>query len=140
MIQLDGPVHDSGRRQFLRGAASSAVLGVAAQAGLGVMATQRLSAQSNLSPDAALQELVAGNQRFAANGLTSIEHDHVDIYPTFASYLDAFERFVALVPEHGLIVANAADEHVARVVRRSISMRAASPAGASHCRWRADTI
>jgi carbonic anhydrase len=75
VIQLDGPVHDSGRRQFLRGAASSAVLGVAAQAGLGVMATQRLSAQSNLSPDAALQELVAGNQRFAANGLTSIEHD-----------------------------------------------------------------
>jgi UDP-N-acetylmuramate: L-alanyl-gamma-D-glutamyl-meso-diaminopimelate ligase len=50
--------------------------------------------------------------------LTSIEHDHVDIYPTFASYLDAFERFVALVPEHGLIVANAADEHVARVVEK----------------------
>jgi UDP-N-acetylmuramate: L-alanyl-gamma-D-glutamyl-meso-diaminopimelate ligase len=50
--------------------------------------------------------------------LTSIEHDHVDIYPTFASYLDAFERFVALVPEHGLIVANAADEHVVRTVER----------------------
>ncbi len=50
--------------------------------------------------------------------LTSIEHDHVDIYPTFASYLDAFERFVALVPEHGLIVANAADEHVVRSVEK----------------------
>jgi UDP-N-acetylmuramate: L-alanyl-gamma-D-glutamyl-meso-diaminopimelate ligase len=50
--------------------------------------------------------------------LTSIEHDHVDIYPSFASYLAAFERFVALVPEHGLIVANAADEHVVRVVER----------------------
>jgi carbonic anhydrase len=33
------------------------------------------SAQTNLSPDAALQELLAGNQRFAANQLTSIEHD-----------------------------------------------------------------
>ncbi len=50
--------------------------------------------------------------------LTSIEHDHVDIYPTLASYLEAFERFVALVPEHGLIVANAADENVVRVVEK----------------------
>jgi carbonic anhydrase len=39
------------------------------------MAAPRLSAQSNLSPDAALDQLVAGNQRFAANQLTSIEHD-----------------------------------------------------------------
>ncbi|HTQ04262.1 MAG TPA: Mur ligase family protein [Polyangiaceae bacterium] len=50
--------------------------------------------------------------------LTSIEHDHVDIYPTLASYLDAFERFVALVPKSGLIVANAADENVVRVVEK----------------------
>jgi carbonic anhydrase len=35
----------------------------------------KLSAQTNLSPEAALQELLAGNQRFAANRLTSIEHD-----------------------------------------------------------------
>jgi carbonic anhydrase len=38
-------------------------------------APTRLSAQTNLSPDAALQELLAGNQRFATNQLTSIEHD-----------------------------------------------------------------
>ena len=75
MIHSDGIVHDFGRRQFLRNAVSSAVLGVAAQAGIEVTATPRLSAQSNLSPDAALQELMAGNQRFAANQLTSIEHD-----------------------------------------------------------------
>lgn len=50
--------------------------------------------------------------------LTSIEHDHVDIYPTLASYLEAFERFVALVPSDGLIVANAADESVVRVVEK----------------------
>ncbi len=48
--------------------------------------------------------------------LTSIEHDHVDIYPDLESYLSAFEQFVALVPEQGLIVANAADALVVRVV------------------------
>jgi carbonic anhydrase len=37
-------------------------------------ATKALSAQA-LSPDSALQELLDGNKRFAANQLTSIEHD-----------------------------------------------------------------
>src|SRR4051812_33927792 len=48
--------------------------------------------------------------------LTSIEHDHVDIYPDLESYLDAFRKFVALVPESGLIVANAAEGQVVSVV------------------------
>jgi len=48
--------------------------------------------------------------------VTSIEHDHVDIYPTFESYLEAFRRFVALVPPSGLIVANGADQQVVSVV------------------------
>ncbi len=51
--------------------------------------------------------------------LTSIEHDHIDIYPTFDSYLDAFKKFVALVPEDGLIVANAADRWVVEIVESS---------------------
>jgi carbonic anhydrase len=34
-----------------------------------------LSAQTDLSPEAALQELIAGNQRFAENKMTSFEHD-----------------------------------------------------------------
>jgi UDP-N-acetylmuramate: L-alanyl-gamma-D-glutamyl-meso-diaminopimelate ligase len=50
--------------------------------------------------------------------LTSIEHDHVDVYPDLDSYLDAFRKFVALVPERGLIVANAADAQVVRVVEQ----------------------
>jgi carbonic anhydrase len=75
VTQLDGIVQGFGRRQFLRNAVSSAVLGVAAQAGVELTATQPLNAQSNLSPDAALQELMAGNQRFVANQLKSIEHD-----------------------------------------------------------------
>ena len=48
--------------------------------------------------------------------ITSLEHDHIDIYPTFDSYYEAFARFVQRIPEHGLIVACAADERVVRVV------------------------
>jgi carbonic anhydrase len=65
----------SGRRQFLQTILSTAVAGVAAQAGIELTAPETLRAQTNMSPDAALQELLAGNQRFAANQLTSIEHD-----------------------------------------------------------------
>ena len=68
---------DSGRRRFLQNVLSSAaVVGVAAaQAGIELAAPRRIGAQTSLGPDAALQELLAGNQRFAANQLTSIEHD-----------------------------------------------------------------
>ncbi len=51
--------------------------------------------------------------------VTSIEHDHIDIYPSLESYLDAFQKFVALVPEQGLIVANGADALVVEVVSRA---------------------
>lgn len=48
--------------------------------------------------------------------LTSIEHDHIDIYPDVASYVAAFRGFVERIPPHGLLVANAADPALARVV------------------------
>jgi carbonic anhydrase len=64
----------SGRRGFLQTVFSSAIVGVA-QSGIELIVPGTLSGQTNLSPDAALQELLAGNQRFAANRLTSIEHD-----------------------------------------------------------------
>jgi carbonic anhydrase len=63
------------RRQFLQSAVSGAVIGVAAQSGIWLASTRSLYAQANLTPEAALQELLAGNQRFAANRLTSIEQD-----------------------------------------------------------------
>jgi len=66
---------ESSRRRFLQTVLSRAAVGAAAQAGLELAASKKLSAQTNLSPDAALQELLAGNQRFAANQLTSIQHD-----------------------------------------------------------------
>jgi carbonic anhydrase len=63
------------RRQFLQRAVTGAALGVAAQSGIWLASSRDLYAQTNLTPDAALQELLAGNQRFAANQLTSIDHD-----------------------------------------------------------------
>jgi UDP-N-acetylmuramate: L-alanyl-gamma-D-glutamyl-meso-diaminopimelate ligase len=50
--------------------------------------------------------------------ITSIEHDHIDIYPDFGKYLDAFAQFIATVPETGLIVARAADARVVELVSR----------------------
>ncbi len=44
--------------------------------------------------------------------VTSMEHDHVDIYPTLEDYVRPFERLVSSLPEKGLIVANAADPRV----------------------------
>lgn len=49
--------------------------------------------------------------------VTSIEHDHIDIYPDEASYLAAFRGFVERVPASGLIVANAGDRRVVDVVK-----------------------
>jgi len=66
---------EADRRQFLRTVFSGALAGTAVQAGINFIAPARLNAQSNLSPDSALQELLTGNQRFAANQLTSIQHD-----------------------------------------------------------------
>lgn len=50
--------------------------------------------------------------------ITSIEHDHVDIYPTPDSYHAAFAGFIERVPAHGLIVAAASDPAVVRLVRQ----------------------
>jgi len=51
--------------------------------------------------------------------VTSIEHDHVDIYPDEASYHAAFRGFVERVPERGLIVAAANDRAVVEIVSAS---------------------
>ena len=82
------------RRQFLRAVVSSAAVGVAAQVGINLVSPASLSAQSNLSPDAALQEMLAGNQRFAANQLTSVEHDLVVLKERTA---DKQEPFAAVL-------------------------------------------
>ena len=75
MPDHSGAHSDPGRRQFLKMVLSGAVVGVAAQAGIEFVSRQELCAQTNLSPDAALQELLAGNRRFVADQLISIEPD-----------------------------------------------------------------
>jgi carbonic anhydrase len=62
------------RRRFLRRSAAAAVGAVAAQAGIS-LATRELPAQTTLPPNAALEELMAGNRRFVGGRLTSIERD-----------------------------------------------------------------
>lgn len=51
--------------------------------------------------------------------LTSLEHDHVDIYPDAASYRAAFEGFVDRIPERGTLVAYAGDPEVRAVAARA---------------------
>jgi len=51
--------------------------------------------------------------------IAAIEHDHIDIYPDMESYRAAFEQFVALLPQHGLLVANAADPEVRAAAARA---------------------
>jgi UDP-N-acetylmuramate: L-alanyl-gamma-D-glutamyl-meso-diaminopimelate ligase len=53
--------------------------------------------------------------------LTSIEHDHIDVYPTIESYRAAFEGLLERLPseaEGGLLVANAGDPEVVTLVER----------------------
>lgn len=50
--------------------------------------------------------------------ITSIEHDHIDIYPEFAQYRAAFARFIGGIPRSGLIVAHASDAVVTELVKQ----------------------
>ncbi len=69
------PVEDSSRRRFLHMAAGGTVAGLATAAGIEFAVPRGLSAQSVLTPDAALQELVNGNRRFTTGSMTFYEHD-----------------------------------------------------------------
>jgi len=51
------------------------VAGLTTAVGIEVVAPHRVLAQTALSPDAALQELMDGNKRFTALRLTACEHD-----------------------------------------------------------------
>jgi UDP-N-acetylmuramate: L-alanyl-gamma-D-glutamyl-meso-diaminopimelate ligase len=48
--------------------------------------------------------------------VTSVEHDHIDIYPDVASYERAFRTFVRAVPEGGLVVCDAHDARARDIV------------------------
>lgn len=59
------------RRGLFRGTLG----GLAATAAMGTMLPRRAAAQTDLSPDAALQALMDGNKRFTAQKLTSLDED-----------------------------------------------------------------
>jgi len=75
MADLGGIHSDVGRRQLLQTLLSYAVVGVTAQTAIEVAFPHTLHAKPIVTPDAALHALLAGNQRFAENRLTSIAHD-----------------------------------------------------------------
>src|SRR5262245_18895701 len=63
-----------GRRRILQGLLTGTA-GVASTYLFGAVVPRSVSAQTNMTPDAAITELMAGNQRFASNQLTSVQHD-----------------------------------------------------------------
>ncbi len=69
-----GPNQESSRRRFLQMTLTGTVTGLAAVAGL-EFSGERALAQSQLSPDAALQELMDGNRRFMSGRLNSFDQD-----------------------------------------------------------------
>src|SRR4051812_48172106 len=62
-----------GRRQFLYSAATTVLAGGAAGPGSGIGFALRLAARTELTPDAALQQLLAGNRRYVADKPTSVD-------------------------------------------------------------------
>ena len=48
--------------------------------------------------------------------VTSVEADHLDIFGTAAHVEDAFRRFIALVPPHGMVAACTDDAGVRRII------------------------
>ena len=48
--------------------------------------------------------------------VTNMEHDHPDIYPTRAEYVEAFAQFAALVPADGALIACAEEAAVAELL------------------------
>jgi UDP-N-acetylmuramate: L-alanyl-gamma-D-glutamyl-meso-diaminopimelate ligase len=55
--------------------------------------------------------------------VTSVEHDHIDIYPDVGSYEAAFAAFVSRVPEAGLVVCDAHDPRARALVARHARAR-----------------
>jgi UDP-N-acetylmuramate: L-alanyl-gamma-D-glutamyl-meso-diaminopimelate ligase len=51
--------------------------------------------------------------------VTSVEHDHIDIYPTKEAYLEAFRRFIGLVPDTGVLVVHAGDSNLCRLLKET---------------------
>lgn len=71
------PARQSGlsRRGFVRGTIGAAAAGFFGEAGIELARPSAALAQTTLSPDAALNELMDGNRRFVAGRMTSFDED-----------------------------------------------------------------
>ncbi len=49
--------------------------------------------------------------------LTSIEFDHADIYSSIEPILDSFKKLIELIPEQGVLVYNAEDENIQKLLK-----------------------
>jgi UDP-N-acetylmuramate: L-alanyl-gamma-D-glutamyl-meso-diaminopimelate ligase len=67
----------------------------------------------------------------------NLEYDHADIYPDLAAVRRAFERFLSVIPRHGLLVAGAESPSLAEVLRGA-PCRVETFALGSPADWRAD--
>jgi carbonic anhydrase len=65
----------AGRRRFLQAAGAATAFSMAATVGMNLVTPELAFAQSALTPDAALKELMSGNERFAGGRMTSFEQD-----------------------------------------------------------------
>jgi carbonic anhydrase len=74
--------------------AGGALAGLVAAAGVELAAPRAMLAQSKLTPDAALQELMDGNKRFASGRMTSFEQDLVILKQ---NTIDKQEPFAAVL-------------------------------------------
>jgi carbonic anhydrase len=95
------PNATSSRRSFFKSTLGGAVAGLVTAAGLDLAAPGRVSAQSALTPDAALKELMDGNRRFSSGHRTSCDQDlsilkqrTVDKQEPFASVLSCADSRV----------------------------------------------
>lgn len=66
---------NSSRRRFLQLGLAGAAAGLMTEISMDLGISGQVSAQSILTPDAALQELLDGNRRFVSGHLTAHEHD-----------------------------------------------------------------
>jgi carbonic anhydrase len=69
------PNAGASRRRFLQTTVGGTMAGLMTAAGMEFAASRPLLAQTTLSPDAALRELMDGNRRFTAQRMTSYDHD-----------------------------------------------------------------
>ncbi len=51
--------------------------------------------------------------------LTSIEFDHADIYSDLTAIQKAFSRFLSIIPENGLLVANGPDRRIQEILHQA---------------------